>query len=72
MGLANKQSVLDSKPCIFLKQLLPVLLLSLNAYLNYSLRQGLFPTIIKMTIVTLRNNPYNPKEQSQMKRFDFK
>jgi len=51
MDLANKQSVLDAIPCTLFKQLLPVLLPSLNAILNDSLR-GFFPAVIKMAIVT--------------------
>ena len=52
MNLANKQSVLDAIPCTIFKQLLPVLLPSLNAILNDSLRAGSFPTIIKMAVIT--------------------
>ena len=42
MDLANKQSVLDAIPCSLFKELLPVLLPSLNAVLNDSLREGFF------------------------------
>ena len=52
MDLANKQSVLDAIPCSLFKELLPVLLPSLNAVLNDSLREGVFPTVIKMAIIT--------------------
>ena len=39
MDLANKQSMLVAIPCTIFKQLLP----SLNAILNYSLREGFLP-----------------------------
>ena len=39
IDLANKHYVLDTIPCTFFKQLLPVLLPSLNAILNDSLKE---------------------------------
>ena len=52
MDLANKQSVHDAIPCTPFKQLLPLLTPSLIAILNDSLREGFFPLVIKMAIVT--------------------
>ena len=52
MDLASKQSVLDAIPCKLFKQLLPILLPSLNAKLNDALREGFFSIVIKMARVT--------------------
>ena len=51
MDLANKQSLLDAIPCTLFKQLLRVLLPSLNANLKDASREGLFLIIIEMAIV---------------------
>ena len=51
MELANKQSVLDAIPCSLFKQLLPVLLSSLNVIMNDSLRE-VFSKVIKMATIT--------------------
>ena len=50
MNLVNKQSVLDDIPCSTLNQFLPVLIPSLNDISDDSLREGFFPTVIKMAI----------------------
>ena len=51
-SLVNKQCVLDVMPCSFFKNLIPQLVPALYKLINSSLMYGMFPSVLKTSVVT--------------------